>query len=343
MIHHHCLAMLAVLGGLAALPARSPTLVRFTFSEVHMGTTFRLVLYAPDEATARQAARAAFARAAELDNIMSDYKATSELMRLCKKAGGEPVPVSPDLFAILTRSLDVSRRTHGAFDVTVGPVVRMWRKARRTRKLPDPGQLAEALKLVGWQKVRLDPERQTVQLLVAGMLLDLGGIAKGYAAEELLAILRRYGITRALVAAGGDIAAADPPPGAAGWKIAIAPLEPGKAAQCFVLLRHAAASTAGDANQHVEIDGKRYSHIIDPRTGQAVIGRSSVTVLAPDGTTTDGLDTALSVLGPREGLPIVEASDECAAIFQRLGPSGVETQTSKRFRQYEYRPPEKTP
>jgi thiamine biosynthesis lipoprotein len=274
---------------------------------------------------------------------MSDYKATSELMRLCKKAGGEPVKVSDDLFVLLNRSQDISRRTKGAFDVTVGPVVRLWRRARRSKKLPDPEKLAEARKLVGYEKIRLDPDRHTVQLLIAGMLLDLGGIAKGYAAEELLAVLRRYGITRALVAAGGDIAVGDAPVGAAGWKIAVAPLESGAEPQHHLMLTHAAVSTAGDANQHVEIDGKRYSHIIDPRTGQALVGKSSVTVIAPDGTTTDGLDTGLCVLGPEASLPIIEASDQAAMIFLREGKNGLETYKSRRFAHYEFRPKEKAP
>jgi thiamine biosynthesis lipoprotein len=336
MIKHYCLGLLGVFAGLLLLPAGTPPhLTRFVFTRPLMGTTFRLVFYAPDEATAKLAVQAAFARAVELDNIMSDYKATSELMRLCEKAGGPPIHVSEDLFAILTRSQDVARRSKGAFDVTVGPLVRLWRRARKTRRLPDPKELAEALKLVGHEKIRLDPERRTVQLLVAGMFLDLGGIAKGYAADELLAVLRRYGITRALVAAGGDIAVGGPPPDAPGWKIAIEPLGSAAQPERYLLLTHAAVSTAGDAHQHVEIDGKRYSHIVDPRTGQALVGRSSVTVVAPDGTTTDGLDTAINVMGPEAGLALVEATDQAGCIFLREGKTGLETLTSRRFAQYD--------
>jgi thiamine biosynthesis lipoprotein len=338
MAKHHLIGFLIVFAGLAlARAGAGPELRRYTFTEVHMGTRFRIVLYAADEATAKLAAKAAFARAAQLDEIMSDYKPASELMRLCKQAGGPPVPVSDDLFAILYRSQEISRRTKGAFDVTVGPLVRLWRRARRTRQLPDPKEIEKALKLVGYEKMRLDPQRQTVQLLVAGMLLDLGGIAKGYAIEEMLAILRRYGITRALVQASGDIAVADPPPGKAGWKIGLAPLlKPTAEPEHYLLLHHAAISTAGDAEQHVEIGGKRYSHIIDPRTGMPVLGRSSVSVIAPDGTTTDGLDTGLDVLGPKAALEIIEQTDAAACIFVREGKNGVETFVSKRFAQYEH-------
>jgi thiamine biosynthesis lipoprotein len=197
---------------------------RFEFSEPHMGTLFRIVLYAPDASAATQAARAAFDRIAALDDIMSDYRASSELMRLCQQADGPPVKVSDDLFRVLAAAQDVAKRSGGAFDVTVGPVVRLWRGARRSRRLPDPERLAQAVKLVGYEEIRLDPAAQTVQLLERGMLLDLGGIAKGYAADAALDVLRQYGITRALVAGGGDIAAGDPPPAQEGWRIGSAPI-----------------------------------------------------------------------------------------------------------------------
>src|SRR5215469_2833893 len=197
---YHSLVPLSVLL-LAA--AGEPALKRFEYAEPHMGTRFGLVLYAPDEATARKARQAAFARIASLDASMSDYRQESELMRLCAKAGGPPVRVSDDLFFVLRRAEEVSRRSGGAFDVTVGPVVRLWRRARRTERLPDPDDLRQALAVVGYEKMRLDPQAQTVQLLKPGMLLDLGGIAKGYAADEALAALKRHGVTRALVAAGG--------------------------------------------------------------------------------------------------------------------------------------------
>src|SRR5262249_55279804 len=150
MVKHYIISIVLLLTALIATgDPVPPGLERFEFSEPHMGTTFRIVLYAPDEATAKKAAQAAFARIAELNRIMSDYLQTSELMQLCKKAGGDPVPVSKELFDILTRAQEISGQTDGAFDVTVGPVVRLWRKARRTRELPLAEELAKALKLVG--------------------------------------------------------------------------------------------------------------------------------------------------------------------------------------------------
>jgi len=296
-----------------------------------MGTIFRIVLYAPDPATAAKASRAAFDRIQELDNIMSDYKPGSELRQLCGKAGGPPVKVSEDLFRVLAVAKEVSTRSDGAFDITVGPVVRLWRRARRRHELPDPERLAAARDLVGYEKVRLDPQARTVQLLKPGMMLDLGGIAKGDAADQALMVLKGFGVTRALVAAAGDIAVGDPPPHRAGWRIEIAPLEPGgrhltrttdngertasPTQNRFVPLHNAGISTSGDAEQHVEIEGVRYSHIIDPKTGMALTGRSSVTVVAPNGITADSYATAVSVLGPERGLKLIDSTPDAGALI----------------------------
>src|SRR5215471_18110824 len=223
---------------LCACPAEPP-LSRYSFTEPHMGTRFKIIVYAPDEATASKAAKAAFERIAELDGIMSDYRPASELMQLCKKAGEEPVKVSNDLFYVLSKAQQVAERSDGAFDVTVGPVVRLWRVARKTRQLPAPDKLKAALDLVGYQNVKLDPKAQTVQLLKPGMQLDLGGIAKGYAADEALKVLEKHGVKSALVAAGGDIAASAAPPEAKGWTVGIAPLEnPENKPKKYVLLEN---------------------------------------------------------------------------------------------------------
>jgi thiamine biosynthesis lipoprotein len=299
-------------------PAGETQLQRYEFSEPHMGTTFRLVFYAPSKAVAEKAAKAAFARIAELDDIMSDYKPASELRRLCEKAGGAPVKVSPDLYKILARSQELSQQSDGAFDVTVAPVVKLWRRARRTRKLPDPQELREALARVGSDKMKLDPVRRTVQLLLMGMLLDLGGIAKGYAADAVLEVLRSFGITRALVAAGGDIAVGEAPPDNSGWKIAVGPLrDPTDRPKHHLFLKNAAVSTSGDVEQFVVIDGKRYSHIVNPRTGLGLVGRSSVSVVAPNCTASDSLATAISVLGPEKGFRLIKDRPGVAVLFVR--------------------------
>jgi len=288
---------------------------RFEAQQLHMGTLFRIVVYAPDQEHALTACRAAFVRIAHLDNIMSDYKEDSELMRVCREAADKPVKVSPDLFRVLQASQEVARQSDGAFDATVGPVVRLWRRARRQQQLPDTKRLEAARQLVGFEKLRLDPQQQTVQLALPGMLLDLGGIGKGYAADAALEVLERHGLKQVMVVAGGDVRVGEAPPGAIGWKIGIAGLQDGTRPTEYLLLRQVAVSTSGDLEQFVEIAGRRYSHIVDPHTGQALVGRRSATVVAPTGTQSEAWATALCVLGPEKGLALLEKRAGFAARF----------------------------
>ena len=321
----------------AARPADAET-KRGEYESKHMGTTFRVVLYAADGVIAKKAADAAFARVAELDAIMSDYKKDSELMKLCRAFAtevGEPVPVSEELFFVLSKAEELSKASDGAFDVTVGPVVQLWRIARRTQQLPDAKELAAALARVGYKKVQLDAKNRTVRLLTPGMQLDLGGIAKGYAADEALKLLRdKFGITRALVAAAGDITCGDPPPGKEAWAVDIAPIAKSQKPRALKLANQA-VSTSGDLEQFVEIGGVRYSHIVDPKTGLGVTGRRSVTVIAPRGITADSMTKAVTLLPPEKGLALVEAADGAAAYIVILGKDEELVVTaSKRFKDF---------
>ena len=177
----------------------------------------------------------------------------------------------------------------------------------RNGKLPDPELLAEARERVGSDKMILDAGKRTVELKVPGMKLDAGGIAKGYAAQAALDVMRSKGIKRALAGGAGDIVGGDPPPDAEGWKVAIAPVDPkAKHRPPMLLLKNAAVSTAGDAERFVVIDGHRYSHIVNPKTGMGHEDRASVTVVARDGATADALETAAYLLGPERGLKLVD-------------------------------------
>ena len=288
---------LIVLSSFAAPP--SVGLTRFAYTQYHMGVDARIVVYAPNLQTAEKACTAAFARIAALDSIMSDYRPDSELMRLCAKAGGAPVRVSPDLFRVLRRAEQVSRESQGTFDVTVGPLIALWRTARKTAVLPDPAEIERARQLVGWNKVRLDAKARTVQLAVPGMKLDLGGIGKGYAGDEAQRVLKQNGIRHALVELGGDIVVSSAPPQTAGWAIRVPNAETdGKAADLH--FADCAVSTSGDTEQFVVISGKRYSHIVDPRTGQALTQRVQITLIAPNGLISDPLSKAFSILGEQD-------------------------------------------
>lgn len=317
-----CAAMvlLLMLGAGCAASGGEPALRRHEYAQLHMGVQARLIVYAPTEQAAAAAARAAYAayaRVAEIEDIASDYRPASELMRLCAQAGQGPVTVSHELFTLLAHAQELSRRSDGAFDVTIGPYVALWRAARKAKQLPNPKALAEARTRVGWEKVKLDAERRTVELTTPGMRLDLGGIAKGYAGDEAIRVLREHGIGSALFEAGGDIVVSDAPPGKKGWTVEVIGSEAEKPR--MIEVANGGVSTSGDTEQFVEIDGTRYSHIVDPRTGLGLTQRYAATVVARDGITSDSLSTAASVMGPKRGAKLAKSYRSAWAYIRRAG------------------------
>jgi len=337
-MNRNLLCLVAALVSLSAgtAGADQTTLTRYEAQRPEMGVPFRLVLYARNQAAADAAADAAFARIQQLNDIMSDYDEESELSKLSRTSGpGREVPVSEELWFVLRRAQDLAERSGGAFDVTVGPCVNLWRRARRQHQLPDPERLAQARQAVGCQHLRLNPKRRTVELLVPNMRLDLGGIGKGYAVDEALRVLRQKGIASALVEGGGDVAVSDPPPGKKGWRFNLSSLDVTNAPPArFLLLRHAAISTSGDLYQRLEIDGKRYSHIVDPRTGIGLTDHSLVSVIARDSITADSLTKVASVLGPEKGLRFIESTRGAAARILRDPGQKVEVYETRRFQRY---------
>lgn len=325
-----------------------------------MGVPFAVAFYACDEEAANKAISAVWSRIEHLNSLMSDYDSNSELMRLCRDSGpGKPIEVSTELFFVLSKSIEVSDQSDGAFDVSVGPLIKLWRRARRQKELPDPQQLNEARELVGFKNIRLCRtgtlgrhsndltsntvksvgqecpayETGTVELLKPGMRLDLGGIAVGYACDEAIKVLKAHGIYQAMVDGSGDIVLSDPPPGECGWRIGIASLrEPDLEPTLFAQLANCSISTSGDAFQFVEVSGKRYSHIVDPQSGFGLTDRCSVTVIAPDGTTADALATAVSVLGPERGLRLIESQPCTSALIATLNNQKLVSRRSSRFR-----------
>ncbi|MEX2288509.1 MAG: FAD:protein FMN transferase [Planctomycetaceae bacterium] len=333
--------LLAAIPVAAAEPAPVEQLERYEFFQIQMGTPFKITLYSPDEDTANTASRAAFRRVKQLNAIFSDYDPDSETSQFCRRSGpGKPVALGSEMQHVLTRAIAVSQASEGAFDVTVGPVVKLWRKARRKQRLPDASELAAARQLVGYQLVRIDAAAGTGELLKPGMQLDFGGIVQGYAADEALAVLRRHSIKRALIDASGDVVAGDPPPGRNGWTIGIGALtKPDEPPTHFLSLKNAAVATSGDAYQALEIDGVRYSHIVDPKTGVGLTRRSSVTVVAADGITVDGLSTAVSVLGPERGLQLIERTKGADALCVELHDGKPREFRSRNFGAYEVQQP----
>ncbi len=280
-------------------------LCRHEYTQIIMGVEARIVLYSENERTANRAAQAAFGRMNDLDAVLSDYRMESELMRVCQASGGPPIRVSDDLFRILVQADEIATLSNGAFDPSVGPIVHLWREARRTGERPSKATTAEAMCRVGWSKVSLDARHRTVQLAVPNMQLDLGGIGKGFAVDEAIAVLVEAGVTRCLVDLGGDIAASDPPPGKSAWTVAVTS-DPRRTDLTRIPLGRMGIATSADTEQFVQIGPERFSHIIDPRTGLPLTSRIAVTVIARNAATADALASAISVLGPDDGLTLLE-------------------------------------
>ncbi len=302
---------------------------RYEYDFVAMGMKYHLVVYAPDERTVARALEQVEARVRQIDRVMSDYHTESELSQLCDHSRrGQPVRLSPELYEVLDHSLELSRETGGAFDVTVGPVIQLWRTARRTKTLPPPDLLKQARERVGWEAVHLDPLSRSAELTRDGMQLDLGGIAAGYACDEAMQILRSHGLPRVLIDASGDVLVGDPPPDRDGWKVTVAGLSGGATdlGSRTIMLSNAAITTSGDARQFVEIEGQRYSHIVDPKTGLGLTRRSSTTVIAPTGWQADSYATAVNVLGSKAGMTWLETHPGCSALIVEM-QDGVEVRS----------------
>jgi FAD:protein FMN transferase len=307
-------------------------LQRYEYSVGRMGTRARIVLYSSDKASAEKAANAAFQRIEELEQSMSDYREESELNHLTQEAVNRPQGVSPELFYVLEQAQKISRLSAGGFDITIGPVSRLWREARRSHRVPRAEEIAQARTLVDYRNVELDAATRTVMLKRPGMQLDLGGIAKGYAADEAIAVLRDRGIRSALVALSGDIRALGAPPGSNGWKVEIENPDPaGPKPLCSVNLKDAAISTSGDTRQYMEAGGERYSHIIQPSTGLGLRDAAGTSVIAREGITADALATALSVMPAADGIKMIDSVAGASAFLVRRSADGFDTFRSRNF------------
>jgi len=272
-----------------------------------MACAFAIVAYGDDPETLPRIVEAALDEVDRVDRLMSHYKPESPLSRLNRDGGNGPVSVEPELFDFIAESLRYGRESGGAFDITVGPLMKAWGFFRGGGRVPDDAEIAELRDRVGQHHVRLNPRDRTIRFDRSGVELDLGGIAKGYAVDRVVGLLRREQVHSALVSAGGStIFGLGTPPGAAGWDVDLEdPLDPRREA-LTVRLKDRALSVSGRSGRSFERDGRTYSHIMDPRTGRPVQGVLSVAVLANTGTAGDALDNAFFVQG-------VDASRTCIA------------------------------
>lgn len=286
-----------------------------------MGTFSRIVVMAPDEASGRAGIQQALEAQKLVDQLMSYHRDDSELARINKHAYDRPVKIHAQTLAVLQKAVEISKRSQGTFDVTGAPLFDLWKQVGETNMRPSEEALEAAKAKVGWDKLELDPDNSTVRFQVPGMRIDLGGIAKGFAIDQSIRALQDHGALGAMVDIGGDIRCfGQAPPGKKFWSIGLQ--DPSVSAtdidqQHIVLilkLTDQAVTTSGHYRRFTLVDGEKISHIIDTKTGQGSDRLSSVTIIAQDAITADGLATAVSVMGREKGLALIEEISGVEAI-----------------------------
>jgi thiamine biosynthesis lipoprotein len=299
----------------AAAPTE-PELVRRERSFGAMGTDVSIEAIGTDAAALDTALEAAEAELRRVEDLMTSWR-DSPLTRMNAKAGQGPQEIDPELARLIARGLAVGELTGGAFDITFASVGKLWDFKAKPPILPSPTEIEAALEQVGYQKVELDLETSTITL-PAGTQIGLGGIAKGYGVDRAMAVLLESGIESGVVNAGGDMKVLGTKFGAP-WRIAVKHPRRRDEVLAMVPLANTCMVTSGDYERFFEFNGKRYHHILDPRTGYSATGAMSATVIAPDAAFADALATALAVLGPEEGLPIVEGLDRVECLIVDMG------------------------
>ena len=287
-----------MLAATSALAQMQTPLIRYEDSRVSMACTYSIAAYGTDEQTLRQIVVAAFDEVDRIDRLMSHYKPDSPLSLINRAAAQHPVKTDPELFSFLRECLRYSQISNGAFDITVGPLMKAWGFFRGEGRMPSAAELANVRRTIGSQHLILNVQEKTIGFDRAGVELDLGGIAKGYAVDCVVALLKQRGITAALISAGGStLYALGAPPGNSTWEVQLQdPLDTRKVA-LTVRLKDQTLSVSGSAEKYFELNGQRYSHIMDPRTGRPVMGVLSVAVIAQTGTAGDALDNVFYVQG----------------------------------------------
>ncbi|MGH9800085.1 MAG: FAD:protein FMN transferase, partial [Blastocatellia bacterium] len=298
------------------LPVLHRTQTRYEDSRISMACAYSIVVYGEDESKLTQAVNAAFDEVDRIDRLMSHYKPESPLSQLNRQAASQAVKVEPELFDFIAECLRYSRESDGAFDITVGSLMKTWGFFRGEGRMPKPEELAEARSKVGWQHAILNEQEQTIRFDRAGVELDLGGIAKGYAVDRAVKILKQNGIERALVSAcGSTIYGLGAPPGEDGWEVKLRDPVSSQKTAMTVRLKDRALSVSGSYEKFFDLGGKRYSHIFDPRTGWPVQDVLSVAVLTSTGTAGDALDNVFYVLGVEKSKKYLNDLRQTEAFF----------------------------
>ncbi len=307
---------LLFLTAICSTASAQTNLIRYEDSRLSMACTYSIVAYGDDANKLKQAVTAALDEVDRIDRLMSHYKPDSPLSQINREAAKHPVKVEKELFEFLLDCRNFSRLTGGAFDLTVGPLMKSWGFFRGEGRMPTKDELARVKQVVGYQHLLFDYPNKTIQFDRAGVELDLGGIAKGYAVDQAASVLKSHKIWRALISAGGStIYALGAPPESEAWEVHLQdPMDARKIAKTMKL-KDAALSVSGSAEKFFELNGKRYSHIMNPRTGRPVMNVLSVAVIAPTGTMGDALDNAFYVQGVRRGKALLKRYAKTKVIF----------------------------
>lgn len=321
---------LAILFALFALPLETAcdAAPQKMFSDAHqaMGTAFTIYLYAADRERASELFNAAFDEIDRLDDELSNYKPQSEISRINRLAAKETVTTDPEVLEFLRRSFEFSRRTDGAFDITVGPLMRAWGFFRGQGRYPTARQLAQARKQIGWQFVQLNTVARTVHFTKPGIELDPGGIGKGFAVDRVAGVLREDEVTATLIDAGSStLYAIGAPPGKEGWPVLVHRPENSAQTISTVLLRDNSLSTSGSYEKLFRLGNRVYCHIMNPRTGEPVQEMLQTTVIASSGTDSDALSTSAFVLGPERGKRLLSSFEGASVVWVLGEPKNEQT------------------
>ena len=293
------------ISALGFLPKVKPAQAKWmSREEAIMGTAIRVELWHEEPTTGDAALDAVMEEMHRIDRVMSPFKPESELSRLNREAARSPVPVSEEMFDLVARSIEFSELSEGAFDITFASVGCMFDYRKGIR--PTAEEIAAALPSFDYRHILLDRRRRTIQFARDRVRIDLGGIAKGYAVDNCVALLKARGVKEALVVAGGDSRVLGDRRGRP-WMIGIRDPRRKDSMVAMIPLVEAAISTSGDYERYFEADGVRYHHILDPRTGTSATGVRSVTIIGPDTTTTEGISKSVFIMGPEQGIRFVES------------------------------------
>jgi thiamine biosynthesis lipoprotein len=281
--HKQFVLVLFLLWALIPLSAFAAEMLRLEASTDAMGATYSVILYGEDRNKLEAASEDAFEEARRLDLLLSNYKPESEWSKVNREAAEHPVQVSRELFELLAACVNYSRQSEGAFDITVGPLMRVWGFYKGSGHLPQPGELKQAMQQIGYRNIVLDPAKQTVFFTKRALNLDPGGVGKGYAVDRMVEVLKKDGIRAALVSGGGSsiYCLGNPPDEPAGWRVQIKDPHDEFKAVAEIALKNESLSTSGSYEKFFMAEGKTWSHIMDPRTGYPAQGTLSVSVIAP--------------------------------------------------------------